>query len=260
MDIRDRTLFDPDCFLPRPRRHTDQPRPVKPTALPALSPRPAPPRPRTRSFINVSLDCSTLSLVGNGQNKVQISAEVAVEEGRPRRNSGGEVSKRVLELAAPTKRAVYTKDLDLVDTKVKLSRLRVQWPLSAGERKSKSTSRVRVSSAESTAGVKVQKRPAKHSKPESSTKAAPVQRCVSEEKQKTYALKGPSECKTHVVDLLLVRQYNEDQQHLMATIRDLTSGKWEQHSILRSRMQEFAPWAAADLPQAERMDKAVHFL
>ena len=250
MNISDQTPFDPDAYLSRPRRHTDQPRPLKPTVLPT-------PRPNTRSFNHGSgpMDCSSLSLVSNGQNKVRIRAEdlsEAAEE--PRKGSGGEVSKRVLALAVPTKRTVYTKDLDLVDTKVKLSRLRVQWPLSAyGDRKSKSTSRVRLSSPDSSflAGAKARKsvRPVQN-------KVAPAQRCVSEEKtcKKTYALKGPSACKCQTVDLLLVRQYNEDQQHLLATMRDLTSGKWEQHSILRSRMQEFAPWAA------EHRDKAVRFI
>lgn len=193
MDISERVPFDPDAFLSRPRCHTDQPRPLKPTTLSALRPTP---RPRTRSFNHVSgsLDCSTLSLVGNGQNKVQIRTEEAAEE--PKKSSGGEVSKRVLALAVPYKRAVYTKDLDLVDTKVKLSRLRIQWPLSE-ERQSKSTSRVRLSSPDSSflAGAKARKsvRPVQNK----AVKAAPVQRCASEEKscKKTYALKGPSACK-----------------------------------------------------------------
>ena len=274
MDLPESAPFDPDNFQSRPRRHTDQPRPLKPTVLPALTPRPTP-RPRTRSFnnVNASLDYSGLSLVSNGSHKVQIkTTDVSVDDGRTRRSSGVEASKRVLQLAAPHKRAVYTKDLDLVDTKVKLSHLRVQWPLTAGERQSKSTTRVRVGSPEASSNVQFPAKPkktapsAKPAKPVSG-KSAVSQRCVSEEKQRYSEPDsrkappiGPSACKSHSVDLLLVRQYNEAQQHLLATIRDLTSGKWEQHSILRSRMQEFAPWAACELPSAERMDKVVHFV
>ena len=271
----DPAAFDPDNFLPRPRRHTDQPRPFKPTPLPVLTPLPAT-RPRTRSFnhVSASLETSELSLVGNGHNRVQIKADRSMEVGevgRPRRNSGGEVTKRILALALPQKRGVYTKDLDLVDTKVKLAHLHVQWPVSVpGQRKSKSASRNRLGSPEDhvlpRGGVKSRKseRPGKAQK----VSTVPSQRCASEEKRrmeesdmrKASAFKGPSACNLHTVDLLLVRQYNEDQQHLLATIRDLTSGKLEPHSILRCRMQEYAPWTACALTPDERVDKAVRFV
>lgn len=267
MEQHDSESFDPDNFVPRPRRHTDQPRPIKPTALPTLSVS----RPRTGSFnaVSVSLDTSGLSLVSNGHNKVQIKADksldAAGEAVRPRRGSGVEISKRVLALAVPHKRTVYTKDLELVDTKVKLSHLRVQWPLSAvSERKSKSASRNRLISPEE---HRVPVKTRKSEKP--SVRAQPVPpRCISEHKRraeepdtkKTHQFKGPSDCNPHAVDLLLVRRYNEDQQHLLATIRDFTSGKLEPHSILRCRMQEYAPWTACDLPAEERIDKAVHFI
>lgn len=259
--------FDPDNFVPRPRRHTDQPRPIKPTALPPLSVS----RPRTGSFnaVSVSLDTSGLSLVSNGHNKVQLKADKSMDATggplKPRRSSGAEIPKRVLELAAPHKRTVYTKDLDLVDTKVRLSHLHVQWPLSAvSERKSKSASRNRLSSPEE---HRVLVKARKSEKPSAKVQPVPP-RCTSENKRrvqdpdtkKTHQFKGPSDCNLHVVDLLLVRQYNEDQQHLLATIRDFTSGKLEPHSILRCRMQEYAPWTACGLPADERIDKAVHFV
>lgn len=275
MEARDQAAFDPDNFTARPRRHTDQPRPYKATPLPVLTPLPAS-RPRTRSFnhVSASLETSELSLVGNGHNRVQVKADRSMEIGeasRPRRNSGGEIPKRIAALAVPHKRGVYTKDLDLVDTKVKLSHLHVQWPVSAsGQRKSKSASRNRLGSPEDAILPRGVAKSRKSERPEKILRVptVPAQRCVSEEKRrmeepdqrKAYAFKGPSACNFHTVDLLLVRQYNEDQQHLLATIRDLTSGKLEPHSILRCRMQEYAPWTACGLTPDERTDKAVHFV
>ena len=55
----------------------------------------------------------------------------------------------------------------------------------------------------------------------------------------------PSACTSYLVDLNLIRQYNEDQQHLQSTITDVVLGRIQvPHGILRSNIMEYAPWTA----------------
>lgn len=295
MERRDKVAassFDPDDYFPILRRHTDCPKPVKTSQHP-----PQPVRPRLQSWHNVSgsMDYSNISLVATGARRGSIKTshtnpfsgeettnEAVVNdliENRGRRSI--EVPKRVLELAAPVKHSVYTKDLDLVDTKVKLSKLHIQWP-DTGERKSKSTTRVRTTSpancgqefnchtvakaASKANGRAVPDRlkSLPSTKCQRCGKLTPKQRCVSAEKARfstprSQAFKGPSACKSYTVDLNLVRKFNEEQQHLLATIRDMTSARAELHGILRNQMQEYAPWAANDVEAEDGMGKAVHF-
>lgn len=81
-------------------------------------------------------------------------------------------------------------------------------------------------------------------------------RSASEERNYQRKLTGkikPSACNSHPVDLNLIRQYHEDQQHLQTTINDLLSGRFQLlHGILRSNITDFAPWTAGEAQKGVR--------
>ena len=87
----------------------------------------------------------------------------------------------------------------------------------------------------------------KYLRPQQSRK--PGDRSASEKKSSGKAVPAvgglkPSACTSHSVDLNLIRQYNEEKQHLQTTINDLLSGRILLPGILRSHITDFAPWTA----------------
>ena len=263
-DKRITVSFDPDKPCLPARRHTDAPKPMKQSGFQQL-PTVSGARPRTKSWnwVSGSMDYSNISLLPPTRTPSKPHFPLAKDprllqnttlddliDSRSRRNSGPE---------ARSKRVMCDNSVMVQKEVTGLER--------PSARKSKSTTRVRAVSptlvsphnhsfqtvARSVNGRK---------SVQEGRKKAPVaafrgrgctgQRCVSEGKyacdDRLNVMKGPCACNTHVVDLLLVKRYKEEQDQILATIRDLTSGRLcEPHSILRRHMQAYAPWTASEV-------------
>ena len=116
--------------------------------------------------------------------------------------------------------------------------------LEGSREKSKSVNRVRSSVGKET---QLGQRPGRG---ESGSRSASEEK--NYQRKPTNRIK-PSACNSHPVDLNLIRQYREDQQHLQTTINDLVSGRFQLlHGILRSNITDFAPWTAGEAQKGVR--------